>query len=276
MTFMEKLEAIQKKRQSLLCVGLDVDEKLIPTILYSRYHDPVMGFIKEIINATQDVVCAYKLNIAFYEAMGDRGWELLREALKLIPKDIVTIGDGKRGDIGNTSERYATAMYTTLGFDATTVNPYMGKDSIEPFLKSTEHCAFVLALTSNAGSKDFQRLLVNEKPVYEYVVKAAAKWNAKKNVGLVVGATHPNELEPIRKLASDMPILIPGIGKQGGDLKSAVRYGCTKRGYLAIINASRSILYASCSMDFAKAAQIEAVRLHKQIQKYRKLYFKIK
>lgn len=250
-----------------MCVGLDADIELIPKHLRSLAN-PVLEFNRRIIEATSDLVCAYKLNLAFYEAMGSSGWQTLRDTLSFIPKSIITIGDGKRGDIGNTAERYARALFDDLGFDAATVNPYMGYDSVEPFLRNDKHGVFLLALTSNEGSKDFQRLNVGGKPLYERVVQTAAKWNTKKNLGLVVGATHPDELRSIRSLAPAMPLLIPGIGKQGGDLRSAVRNGCNIKGELAIINASRSIIYASNGKDFAAAARKEAEMLCRQIRKF--------
>jgi orotidine-5'-phosphate decarboxylase len=230
--------------------------------------NPVLEFNRQIIEATQDLVCAYKPNLAFYEAMGDRGLNALRETLKLIPKSVLSIGDGKRGDIGNTAERYAKSLFDDFGFDSVTVNPYMGFDSIEPFLKNPEKGVFILTLTSNPGSKDFQRLKVGTRPLYERVVHAAKKWNMNQNIGFVVGATHPKELQGIRKIVPDMPILIPGIGKQGGDLKSAIRYGCNKHGQLAIINASRSIIYASSGKDFAVTARAEANKMLEEMRIY--------
>lgn len=272
MKFLEKLQRVQRKHSSLLCVGLDTDPAKLPGSLRAS-KNAVVQFNRSIIEATSDLVCAYKLNLAFYESLGERGWRILKETLSAIPQQVVTIGDGKRGDIGNTAEQYAQALYDGLGFDAATVNPYMGFDSVEPFIRSEHHCAFVLALTSNEGSSDFQRLNIGGRPLYERIVQAAVKWNAKKNLGLVVGATHPKELQPIRKLAPTLPILIPGIGKQGGDLESAVRFGAAKNGRLAIINASRSILYASTGKDFAAAARNEALQLRDQIQKHREQFF---
>jgi orotidine-5'-phosphate decarboxylase len=189
--------------------------------------------------------------------------------LKLIPKSVITIGDGKRGDIGNTAERYAKSLFDDFGFDSVTVNPYMGFDSVEPFLTDPEKGVFILALTSNSGSKDFQHLKVGTTPLYEKVVRTVKKWNKKnENIGIVVGATHPRELQCIRKIVPDMPILIPGIGKQGGDLKSAIRYGCNKHGQLAVINASRSIIYASSGKDFAEAARAEAKKMVEEMRMY--------
>jgi len=265
MTFTQRLREIQTKQNSLLCVGLDVDLEGIPEYLKSSAN-PVLEFNRQIIQATSDLVCAYKPNLAFYEAMGDNGLTVLRETLKLIPKSVLTIGDGKRGDIGNTAERYAKSLFDDFGFDSITVSPYMGFDSVQPFLKNPEKGVFLLTLTSNPGSKDFQRLKVNGKPLYEKVVRAAKKWNINRNLGLVVGATHPHELKTIRKIVPEMPLLIPGIGKQGGDLKSAVRGGCDKNGQLAIINASRSIIYASSGKDFAEAARTEAKKMVKEMR----------
>ena len=268
MTFTQKLREIQFKQNSLLCIGLDVDLEKIPEHL-KLLANPVSEFNRQIIEATSDLVCAYKPNLAFYEAMGERGLITLRETLKLIPNSVLTIGDGKRGDIGNTAERYAKSFFDYFGFDSITVNPYMGFDSVEPFLKNPEKGVFLLSLTSNPGSKDFQRLKINGKPLYEKVVQKAKKWNTNQNIGLVIGATHPHELKSIRKIVPEMPLLIPGIGKQGGDLKSAVRNGCDKKGQLAIINASRSIIYASSGKDFAEAARVEAKRMVEEMRIYR-------
>ncbi len=272
MNFIDKLLKAQLKSQSLLCVGLDTDPAKLPVHL-ARTKNAVTTFNRHIIEATSDLVCAYKLNLAFYEALGEGGWRALQETLAFVPQHLITIGDGKRGDIGNTAERYASALYHGFGFDASTVNPYLGFDSVEPFIRSDRHCAFILALTSNEGSADFQRLTIHGRPLYEKVIQASLRWNTKGNIGLVVGATHPAELKPIRDLAPQMPILIPGIGKQGGDLESAVRFGCDKNGQLAIINASRSVLYASSGKDFADAARTEASQLRDRIQRFRTQIF---
>ena len=272
MKFTDKLLKIQRKNRSLLCVGLDTDPAKLPPHL-AKTKNAVTTFNRHIIEATSDLVCAYKLNLAFYEALGEGGWHALKETLSLIPRNIITIGDAKRGDIGNTAERYASALYEGFGFDASTVNPYLGYDCVEPFIRSEQHGAFILALTSNEGSSDFQRLTIHGRPLYEKVIQASLRWNTKGNLGLVVGATHPAELKPIRDLAPKMPILIPGIGKQGGDLESAVRFGCDKNGLLAVINASRSVLYASSGKNFADAARTEASHLRDQIQKFRTQFF---
>ena len=267
MTFAQRIKEIQTKQNSLLCIGLDVDADKIPPHLQSSAN-PVLEFNRQIIEATHDLVCAYKPNLAFYEAMDKTGMTVLRETLKLIPKSVLTIGDGKRGDIGNTAERYAKYLFDDFDFDSVTVNPYMGFDSVEPFLTNPEKGVFILALTSNSGSKDFQRLKVGTKPLYEKVALTVKKWNMNQNIGLVVGATHPKELQRIRKIVPDMPILIPGIGKQGGDLKSAIRYGCDKHGQLAIVNVSRSIIYASSGKDFADAARAEAKKMIDEMRLY--------
>ncbi len=267
MNFSESLAETQIATGSLLCIGLDPDPARLPASL--RGEDAVPEFNRRIIEVTSDLVCAYKLNLAFYEAAGERGWSMLRRTLSHIPKSLITIGDGKRGDIGNTAAMYARALLADLGFRATTVNPYMGSDSVEPFLRDPEKGAFVLAVTSNPGARDFQYLKVGAGRLYERVIRTVRSWNTRGNCGLVVGATRPAELRRIRAFVPDMPILIPGIGAQGGDLRSAVRYGCRKDGLLAVINAGRSILYASPGEDFADAARRAAVELRDEINRCR-------
>ncbi len=266
--FLGRLLDAQKKRQSLLCIGLDPDPSLLPRHLGSSSQS-VLDFNREIIAATHDLVCAYKMNLAFYDALGRNGSDVLHGTLSRIPADVLTIGDGKRADIGNTTAQYAKALFQHLHFDAITANPYMGGDSIEPFLEDESRGVFLLALTSNPGSNDFQRLKVGATPLYKKVVQAAKKWNKKKNIGLVVGATHPLDLKEVRSMVPTMPLLIPGIGKQGGDLQRSVQHGCNKDGYAAIINAGRSILYASGEEDFATAARSEAMSLRDRINVFR-------
>ena len=272
MNFLQKLKHIQLKNNSLLCIGLDTDPLQVPEFLY-EWGDPQFEFNRRIIDATKDIVCAYKLNIAFYESVGEHGWYTVHQTLARIPEDIVTIGDGKRGDIPSTAERQAHLITRDCEFSGFTVSPYMGKDSVEPFLKRRDQCAFVLAVTSNEGAKDFQHLKVKGKPLYEHVVAKAKKWNTKKNIGLVVGATRPAELKRVRSLAPEMPILIPGVGKQKGNLESSVRYGCDKNGELAIINIGRSIIYASNGEDFAQKARAVALKYRDEMNKYREKYF---
>ncbi|MGA9117965.1 MAG: orotidine-5'-phosphate decarboxylase [Bacteroidota bacterium] len=272
MNFSQRLRRIQRKANSLLCIGLDTDISKVPESLFA-YGDPVFEFNRHIIDATKDLVCAYKINLAFYESTGEHGWYTVHQTLARIPEEIVTIGDAKRGDIGNSSEMYAKLLVDDYEFGATTVNPYMGEDSVQPFLKNSYQGAFILAVTSNPGAKDFQYLKVKGRPLYEQVIRRVKKWNRKKNCGLVVGATRPKELQRIRHLVPDMPILIPGIGAQGGDLKSAIRYGCDRHGELAVINASRSIIYASGGEDFATAARRAAIALRDEINALRGKYF---
>lgn len=272
MTFIQKLRAIQRRNHSLLCIGLDTDIFQIPEFLLG-YADPIFEFNRRIIDATKDLVCAYKINLAFYESIGEHGWYTVHQTLARIPEIIVTIGDGKRSDIGNSAERYVHLLLEDYEFSAVTVNPFMGEDSIKPFLKRRDQCAFILTLTSNDGAKDFQYLKVNGRPLYEKVVEKVKRWNKKKNCGLVVGATKPKELQRIRKLAPDLPILLPGIGTQGGDVEFAVRYGCDQYGELAILTSSREIIYASNDEHFAGAAREKALKLRERINRYKEIFF---
>jgi len=265
--FSEKLAKIAQKNKSLLCVGLDPDPERMPDEV------SVLEFNKAIIDATLDLVCAYKLNFAFYEVLEAEGLEALKQTVAHIPDDIPVIGDAKRGDIGNTAKAYAKAIFNNLGFDATTVNPYLGFDSIEPFIQYHDRGVFILCRTSNAGAVDFQALRTEaeggHRPLFEIVALKASQWNAHGNVGLVVGATYPEELKLIRSHHPDMLLLIPGIGAQGGDLASTVRYGADARGERTLINSSRQIIYASRGKDFAQAARRAAAELRDQINHYR-------
>lgn len=273
MNFIDKLLRVQRKNNSLLCIGLDAEVSRVPRSL-SRRSDPLYEFNRRIIDATKDLVCAYKLNISFYEAAGERGWHTVHRTLDRIPADIVTIGDGKRGDIGNSAEKQAVLLCEDWKFSASTVNPYMGWDAVEPFTRRAEQGAFILAVTSNPGAKDFQYLKVKGKPLYEHVIGTAGKWNTRRNIGLVVGATRPAELKRARALAPAMPLLIPGIGAQKGDLRSTVRFGCDRHGELAIINVGRSIIYASKGQDFAEKAREAAQKYRDEINLYREKYFR--
>ncbi len=272
MDFVQKLRHIQRKNNSLLCIGLDTDAAKVPEFLYA-YGDPQFEFNRRIIDATKDLVCAYKLNVAFYESAGEHGWYTVHQTLARMPDDVVSIGDAKRGDIPSSAERQALLLCEDWEFNGTTVNPYMGKDSVEPFMRRRDQCAFILAVTSNRGARDFQYLRVNGKPLYEQVVRTAKRWNARKNLGLVAGANRPAELKRIRDLAPGMPILIPGIGAQKGSLEAAVRYGCDKNGELAVINVGRSIVYASSGEDFAARAREAASEYRDKINKIREKYF---
>ena len=267
MNFIEKLTKAAQKNKSLLCVGLDPDPELMPDKIGT------FEFNKAIIEATSDLVCAYKLNLAFYEAQGDEGLDALKHTVKYIPDDIPAIGDAKRGDIGNTAKAYARAIFSNFDFDAATVNPYLGFDSIEPFIQYREKGVFILCRTSNTGALDFQSLRCETehgyRPLFEIVALKAREWNTYGNIGLVVGATYPEELRLIRQEHPDMPLLIPGIGAQGGDLALVVRYGVDAEGEKAIINSSRPILYASRGKDFARAARKAASELRDEINSYR-------
>ncbi len=269
MNFVEKLQKAAQKNHSLVCVGLDPDPGLMPEKV------SVADFNKAIIAATADLVCAYKPNLAFYEAMGDAGMEALKQTVKAIPADIPIIADAKRGDIGNTSKAYARALFEVFGFDAATVNPYLGSDAVEPFIQFSDKGVFILCRTSNAGAADFQSLkcITDRGPraLFEIVAEKARQWNQTGNVGLVVGATYPDELKIIRRMLPDMPFLIPGIGAQGGDVAVTINHGVSPQGDKAIINSSRQILYASKGRDFAQAARQAALSLRDEINKYRVL-----
>ncbi len=272
MNFTQRVRTVQRSSNSLLCIGLDTDINSIPRFLHTHV-DPVFEFNRRIIEATKDLVCAYKLNLAFYEALGENTWYTVHQTLAAIPEELLTIGDAKRGDIGNSSEMYAKLLMHDYEFTATTIHPYMGFDSIVPFLKNPAQGVFVLAVTSNPGARDFQYLPVRGKPLYEQIIRKVRTWNAKKNCGLVVGATRPKEIRRVRTLAPDLPLLIPGVGAQGGDLKAAVRYGCDAKGELALVNLSRSILYASHGEDFAAAARASATAIRDDINRYRTQFF---
>jgi len=264
MPFITKLVNAARENNSLLCIGLDPNPDLMPEV-------DTLEFNKAIIDATHDLVCAYKPNLAFYEASGIEGLTILDKTVAHIPDDIPTIGDAKRGDIGNTAKAYAKALFSTLGFDAATVNPYLGFDSIEPFISYQDKGVFILCRTSNPSAVDFQNLHCNTgSSLYETVAHKAKEWNIYGNIGLVVGATYPEELKRIRSICPEMCLLIPGIGAQGGDLASAVKYGINAQGEKAIINVSRQILYASKGKDFAEAARNTAERIRNQINSYLK------
>jgi orotidine-5'-phosphate decarboxylase len=268
MKFIEKLKTASTKNNSLLCVGLDTELEKIPKFLLQE-KNPIFAFNQAIIDSNKDMVCAYKPNLAFYEAYGIKGLEALKKTCEYIPKDIPIILDAKRGDIGNTSRMYAKAIFNEFKADGVTLNPYLGEDSLSPFLEYEDKCSFILCLTSNAGAKDFQLQNTEGKPLYKIVAEKVKSWNKKGNCGLVVGATYPEQLKEIREIAQDLPILIPGVGAQRGDTELTVKYGTDKNGELAIINSSRGIIYASSDKDFAEAARREAERLRNEFNLYR-------
>lgn len=265
--FLEKLTSAARRNDSLLCVGLDPDPSLMPI-------DDVAEFNRQIVEATADQVCAFKPNLAFYEALGERGWEVLRRTLDAIPRYIPVIADAKRGDIGNTSAAYAHAIFDVLGCDAMTANPYGGHDAMAPFLEYEDRGVFIWCRSSNPSASDFQDLEVDyeaqKRPLWQVVALLARRWNEAGNVGIVMGATYPEQLRVARELCPDMPILIPGVGAQDGNLAESVRAGIDALGGGAIISASRGVLYASRDSDFALAARSAAIRLREEINRHRK------
>ena len=256
------MEAACQANRSLLCVGLDPDPEMMPTA-------DIFSFNRAIVDATRDLVCAYKPNLSFYESQGLKGLRALAQTMEHIrtfSPGVIIIGDAKRGDISSSSAGYATAIFDQWGFDAVTVNGYMGRDSVEPFLAYEGCGAFVLCKTSNPGAGEFQDIQDKEGvPLYQRVARAVGGWSTDDNLGLVVGATYPEQLKAVRDICPQMPILIPGVGSQAGDLRQAVLNGTDARGRRAIISASRSIIYASSGPDFAEAARREASTLRDRI-----------
>jgi orotidine-5'-phosphate decarboxylase len=261
MSVIKKLTDSIEKHKSILCIGLDIDPRKVP----KGCGEAISGmarFAIQIIEATSDIVAAYKPNLAFYESLGPEGLSLLKLICSRISEDTVIILDGKRGDIGNSGEFYARSCFDVYGADWVTVHPYMGYDSLRPFLNYKNKGTFVLCLTSNPGARDFQQMEINNKPLYLHVAQKVSSWNKENNCGLVVGATYPEQLAGVREVAEDMPLLIPGVGAQGGDLEKAVQNGTAGFKKTAIINVSRSVLYASAEDDFDRAAQSAVEKLN--------------
>jgi len=263
MTYQDLYTQIKKKK-SFLCIGLDTDPSRIPGHL-KRLEDPVYEFNKRIIDATSDLCIAYKPNLAFYEALGPEGLLSLQKTIEYIPADIFTIADAKRGDIGNTSELYAKAYFEKFSFDAITVNPYMGNDSVVPFLQFKGKWVILLALTSNEGSMDFQLLKAPGKELYKQVILKSKDWAGPDQLMYVVGATQAEFLREIRVLIPDHFLLIPGIGAQGGDLESVVKNGINHSVGL-IVNSSRSIIYASKEEGFERAVRQKSQEIKKEME----------
>ncbi|TRX47990.1 orotidine-5'-phosphate decarboxylase [Fulvivirga sp. M361] len=257
-----------RQKDSYLCVGLDTDMDRIPKSLLKE-KDPVFEFNRQIIDATVDYCVAYKPNIAFYEALGPKGWESLAKTLDYIPKEVFTIADAKRGDIGNTSKLYAKAFFETMDFDSITVAPYMGADSVTPFLEFDGKWVILLAHTSNQGSQDFQLIKNGDSqlPLYAEVIKKSQLWCSSEQLMYVVGATRADRMAEIRNLAPDHFFLVPGVGAQGGDLKAVSQHGMNKTCGL-LVNNTRSIIYASSEKDFAAAAGREAHKMQQDMQRY--------
>ena len=260
----KELIAQIKQKQSFLCVGLDTDIKKIPTQLL-ELEDPIFEFNKQIIDATKDLCVAYKPNIAFYESMGPKGWVSLQRTLDYIPNNIFTIADAKRGDIGNTSNMYARTFFENMNFDSVTVAPYMGEDSITPFLEFKDKWVVVLALTSNKGGLDFQKIESKDgKKLFQQVLETSKSWGTDENMMYVVGATRAEELSDIRAIIPDHFLLVPGVGAQGGNLKDVAKYGMNKDCGL-LVNSSRGIIYAGSGADFAEKAKVEAKKLQQEM-----------
>lgn len=270
MKFEEKLLAAQQRNNSWVCVGLDIQLSKMPLPL-QQVDAPILPFAQAIIDATKDVACAFKPNLGFFLAEGAAGVIALERLMRYIPSDVPIILDGKFGDIGSTAEQYARGAFDALRADAVTLSPYVGADAIQPFLNYAGKGVFVLARTSNPGAGEFQNLVSEGTPLYQSVVKKANEWHraGPGACGLVVGATYPQELEQVRALAPDLAFLIPGVGAQGGDLASAVRHGPTSSGIGPVINASRSIVYASGQADFAEAARAAAIKMRDEINAVR-------
>ena len=268
MNFTEKLVKAVDKNRSILCIGLDPDPSSIMA------ESEIFKFNKAIIDATADLACAYKPNIAFYEAWGGGGLEALKLTRNYIPEDIPVIIDAKRGDIGNTARAYARGLFDYFRCDAVTVSPYLGHDSLEPFIEYSDKAIFVVCRTTNSGAVDIQLLNCDveggNKPLFEVVAAKVNQWNTSGNLGLVVGATYPEELKLIRQEYPDMLLLIPGIGTQGGDLSQVVRFGVDAARQRTIINVSRQIIYASKGKDFAQAARKTAEELRDRINGFLK------
>jgi orotidine-5'-phosphate decarboxylase len=257
-----------REKKSYLCVGLDTEISKIPKHLQSNA-DKVFEFNKAIIDATKDICVAYKINTAFYEAQGLKGWEAMEKTVNYIPSTHFKIADAKRGDIGNTSSQYAKAFFETLNFDAITVAPYMGEDSVRPFLEYENKFAIVLGLTSNKGAQDFELQQMNDEFMYETVLKTVSKWGTPDNLMFVVGATQASELTNIREMIPDNFLLVPGVGFQGGSLKEVSEYGMNKDCGL-LVNASRAIIYASNKENFAEEGRMIAQQYQTEMSGYLK------
>lgn len=262
----KQLIAAIREKKSVLCVGLDTDPEKIPNHLFTE-EDPVFAFNKAIIDATKDYTVAYKINTAFYEAQGLKGWASLAKTLDYIPKDIFTIADAKRGDIGNTSEQYARAFFHTHPFDSITVAPYMGADSVRPFLGFPGKWTIVLGLTSNAGSQDFQLQPAGDGLLYEQVLRTVASWGTPENLMFVIGATREDQLQHVRSILPDHFFLIPGVGAQGGDVATVCKNALNKDAGI-LINVSRGVIYAGSDADFAARAGEAAQKYQQEMEMF--------
>lgn len=255
-----------KNKKSVLCVGLDTDISKIPQHLLSEA-DPVFAFNKAIIDATKDYAVSYKLNTAFYEAQGIKGWESMQKTLEYIPDDIFTIADAKRGDIGNTAEQYAKTFFETYPFDSITVAPYMGEDSVKPFMKFDGKWSIVLGLTSNKGSADFQLQPTGDELLYEKVLKTVASWGTSENTMFVIGATRTEQLQHVRSLLPGHFFLVPGVGAQGGTVADVCENAMNSDAGI-LINVSRGVIYAGNGEDYAEKAKVAAAEFQQQMAAY--------
>lgn len=272
-TFSDKLAACVRDNDSLLCLCLDPEPDRLPAALGATEAEAVLHFNRSIVDATADLVCAYKPNLAFYEALGPAGMEVLRQtvgAVRQAAPGVPVIADAKRGDVANTARRYAAAMFDFYGFDAVTVSPYLGEDALAPFLARSDRGVFVLCHTSNPGAAELQdRRLEDGLFLFEHIALLAKQWNSHRNVGLVVGATYPEQLARVRGLCPDLPLLVPGIGPQGGDIEDAVRAGLDATGAGLLVSAARQVLYASSGSDFAVVARRAAAAMRDLINECR-------
>ena len=264
MKALEKLQDISAKKNSILCVGLDTDINKIPDH-FKKTTESISAFNIEIIKATRDICAAYKVNFAFYEQYGIEGFIELKKTIDAIPDDCFIIADAKRGDIGNTSAAYAKSCFEYFNADSITVSPYMGSDSIGPFLNFPGKMVFILALTSNPGSNDFQHIESDGKKLYERVIYQSSKWADENSLGYVVGATHPDELKNIREIIPGRALLIPGVGAQGGDIEAVIK---ANSGGPALINVSRGIIYISSGKDFAEKVRNESIKYNTEFNKW--------
>ena len=254
------------KKKSVLCVGLDTDLAKIPKHLLTE-ENPVLAFNKAVIDATKDYAVAYKINTAFYEAQGIKGWQTMEQTLSYIPKDIFTIADAKRGDIGNTSEQYARTFFHTYPFDSVTIAPYMGEDSVKPFLQFEGKWSIVLGLTSNAGSSDFQLQQCGGELLYQKVLRTVASWGTPSNTMFVIGATRKEQLHEVRTMLPEHFFLVPGVGAQGGDVSTVCRYAFNRDAGV-LINVSRGIIYAGADLSFAEKVNEEAKKYQGEMAKF--------
>jgi len=270
--FIQDIFQLIRQKSSCLCVGLDPDLQKIPKHLLSE-KNPIFEFNKQIIDATYPFAVAYKPNVAFYEALGTKGWETLYKTAEYLPKDTFKIADAKRGDVGNTSKMYAKAFFEEMNFDAITVNPYMGEDCVKPFLEFAGKWVILLALTSNAGSQDFeQQTLQNGRKLYEEVLEKSLQWADSSQMMYVVGATQSQYLQHIRKIVPENFLLVPGVGTQGGNLQEVMQFGMNEKVGL-LINSSREVLYAGEGKDFALKAAQKAQEIQKQMANYLEKFF---